>query len=210
MDLSFAARKADRPSGRKHGDFLSRAEADGLTPAELTCRTTALALRMAEFAPEAERLRRPTDERWAALRASGYFYQFVPRAFGGMATDLESFINATLPISEAYASTGWAAAFRAGHNRTLAYFPEEFQAELWEDQQSVAPPPSPFPCQPVLSCLDPRLPDLSRSDRRCPRDARVNTLGPRREPQRTHRPTTWRCPPRCQPDPCNTASDHVY
>ena len=60
-------------------------ELSRLTPAELTRRTTALAPRIAELAEEAERLRRPSDEAWNALRRAGYFYQFTPRAFGGMA-----------------------------------------------------------------------------------------------------------------------------
>ena len=121
---------ADRrlPAG---GDYLSRAELDALTPAELTRRTTALAPMIAAHAAEAERLRRPSDAVWSALRRSGFYYQFVPRAFGGMATDLDSFIDASLPLAEACASTAWVATFCAKHNWLLAQFPPETQAELW-------------------------------------------------------------------------------
>lgn len=146
LPLENAEGLADRPAVL-HGDFLSRTELKALTPQELTRRTKILAPRIAELAPEAERLRRPTDEAWQALRASGYFYQFVPKRFGGVATDLDSFIDATLPIAEACASTAWTAAFCAGHNRTLANFPEETQAELWggDFPYIIAPQLSPGP-----------------------------------------------------------------
>lgn len=68
-----------------------------LTPAELTRRTIARAPRIAELATEAERLHRPTDEGWGQ---SGCFCQFTPKAFGGMASDLE-----TLPIAAACSAT---------------------------------------------------------------------------------------------------------
>ena len=48
-----------------------------------------------------------------------------------MATDLDSFIDASLPIAEACASTAWVATFCAKHNWLLAQFPPETQAELW-------------------------------------------------------------------------------
>lgn len=112
-------------------DFLSKSELAGLTPAELTRRTTALAPMIASHAQEAECLRHPVDEVWSALRQSGFFYQFVPKAFGGMATDFDSFIDAALPVSEACASTGWVACFCAGHNWLISQFPEETQAELF-------------------------------------------------------------------------------
>ena len=121
---------ADRriPAG---DDYLRPAELHALTPAELTRRTSALAPMIAAHAAEAERLRRPTDAVWSALRRSGFFYQFVPKAFGGMATDLDSFIDASLPIAEACASTAWVATFCAKHNWLLAHFPLETQSELW-------------------------------------------------------------------------------
>jgi alkylation response protein AidB-like acyl-CoA dehydrogenase len=102
-----------------------------LTPTELTRRTTALAPLVAAYADETERLRRISDPVWLALRETGFLSQFVPKAFGGMATDVDSFIDATLPIAEACASTAWVATFCAKDNWLLAQFPLETQAELW-------------------------------------------------------------------------------
>ncbi|MGH7019672.1 MAG: hypothetical protein ACREEY_07335, partial [Brevundimonas sp.] len=69
---------ADRriPAG---DDFLAPEAVAALTPAELTARITALKPMIAAASAEAERLRRPVDAVWNALRATGYFYMYVPR-----------------------------------------------------------------------------------------------------------------------------------
>lgn len=103
------------------------------TPAELTRRTTALAPMIAAHAAEAERLRRIPDPVWSALADAGFFRQFVPKAFGGMASDIDGFVDASLPIAEACASTAWVATFCAKDNWFLAHFPPETQAELWQN-----------------------------------------------------------------------------
>ena len=61
---------ADRriPAG---GDFLSAQALAELTPELLVQRMKDLAPQIAAAAPEAERLRRPVDEIWNALRAAG-------------------------------------------------------------------------------------------------------------------------------------------
>lgn len=121
---------ADRriPTG---GDFLSAKALAELTPDLLVQRMKDLAPRIAAAAQEAERLRRPVDEIWNALRAAGYFYQFVPKAFGGLEVTTDQFIDISLPIAEACPSTGWAASFCAEHNWFLAHFPEETQQALF-------------------------------------------------------------------------------
>jgi len=126
-------RTVDRmiPSG---DDFLTANELRQLTSEELMRRTAKLAPLLAAHAAEAEQLRRPVNEVWSALRRSGYFYQFVPKRFGGMATDLQGFFEATLPLAEACASTAWTASFCATHNRSLANFPVDVQEEIWGDR----------------------------------------------------------------------------
>ena len=115
----------------KGGDFLSADELKALNPAELLRRLRALAPMIAAHAAEAERLRRPVDEVWNALRRSGLFYLFVPKQFGGMETDFDTFIDAGLIIGEACASTSWVATFCAEHNWILTHFPRETQVKLW-------------------------------------------------------------------------------
>ncbi|AMG72631.1 acyl-CoA dehydrogenase family protein [Sphingopyxis granuli] len=121
---------ADRriPAG---DDYLSREELDAITPEGLIERTRALKPLVAERAASAERQRRPDDEVWNALRRSGYFYLYVPRRFGGLEFDPDTYISATLPIAEACPSTGWTACFAAEHNWLIAQLPEATQAEVW-------------------------------------------------------------------------------
>lgn len=136
---------ADRriPAG---DDFLSREEIAAITPDILIERTCALKELVASKAASAERNRRPDDEVWNALRRSGYFYTYVPRRFGGLEFDPDTYISATLPIAEACPSTGWTACFAAEHNWLIAQLPEETQAEVWGKTPfviapSVAAPP---------------------------------------------------------------------
>lgn len=123
-------RLADRrlPKG---GDWLSRADLDALTPAELVARTVALKPLLAAHAAECETLRRPVDSVWQALRDSGIFYHFVPKAYGGLEFDLDTFIDAMLPLGEGCASTGWVASFCVEHNWMLSQFPKAAQDEIF-------------------------------------------------------------------------------
>lgn len=115
-----------------HGeDWLSQAELRALTPAALAERTSALRPLLAANAAGAERLRRPVDAVWDALRASGIFYHFVPRAYGGLEFGLQAFIDAILPLAKGCASTAWVAAFCVEHNWLLAQFPKEGQDEIF-------------------------------------------------------------------------------
>ncbi|WP_028660028.1 hypothetical protein [Nocardioides insulae] len=112
-------------------DFLAAEEVAALTPEILVERTRALKPLVAGRAAVAERDRRPDDEVWSALRRSGYFYVFVPRRFGGLEFDPDTYISATLPIAEACPSTAWAACFSAEHNWFIAQLPEATQAAVW-------------------------------------------------------------------------------
>lgn len=133
MSLATDEPLADRriPKG---GDFLSKDALARLTPALLVERMKALKPRIAAAAAEAERLRRPVDEIWSALRASGYFYQYVPKKFGGLEVTTDEFIDISLPIAEACASTAWCASFCAEHNWFLSHFPRETQEALFGGQ----------------------------------------------------------------------------
>jgi alkylation response protein AidB-like acyl-CoA dehydrogenase len=115
----------------KGDDFLDPLEMIILDAPELARRTQALAPLVRNHAAEAETLRRPVAAVWSTIRRSGFFYQFVPRAFGGMAMDTDGFINAALPLAMADPGTAWSACFCAGHNRTLAHFPVKAQREIW-------------------------------------------------------------------------------
>ena len=112
-------------------DFMTRSELAALTPAELVRRVSALKPLLARHAAEAERLRHPVTEVWNAIRATGCFYHFMPKKYGGLEFDVDSFLDAMRPLAEGCASTGWVTAFCVEHVWMFTQFPEQFQDELF-------------------------------------------------------------------------------
>lgn len=126
MTEPLAARQI--PAG---DDFLSAEELAELTPELLIERLQALKPLIAARAAAAEAARKPDDEVWSAIRRSGYFYIYVPKRFGGLQFDTDTYISATLAIAEECPSTGWTACFAAEHNWFVAQLPEQTQAAIW-------------------------------------------------------------------------------
>lgn len=112
-------------------DWLSTAELSALTPEGLAARTTALKPMLAAHAREAEAIRKPVDAVWDAIRKTGVFYHFVPKRYGGLEFDVESFVDTMLPLAEGCSSTGWVTSFCVEHNWMMAQFPEKAQAEIF-------------------------------------------------------------------------------
>jgi alkylation response protein AidB-like acyl-CoA dehydrogenase len=97
---------------------------------DLIARARDLAPVLAAEAAESERLRRPTDAAIDALRESGVFRLMVPRRYGGLELDLDTFLEVGLALGEGDASLSWVATFYIEHNWMLCQFPESFQSEL--------------------------------------------------------------------------------
>ncbi len=127
LSLTFS-RRDEAPS-----DWLGREELRSLTPALLAARTTALKPMLAAHAREAESLRRPVDSVWSAIRRTGVFYHFVPRVYGGLEFDVDSFVDTMMPLAEGCASTGWVTAFCVEHNWMMSQFPKEAQDEIFSE-----------------------------------------------------------------------------
>ena len=66
------------------------------------------------------------------MRRSGYFYQFVPKRYGGLESGFEVFIDTGIAIAEADASTAWVATFCAEHNWIFSHFPTAAQQAVWK------------------------------------------------------------------------------
>lgn len=120
-------------------DFLHRDALAALTPAELVRRTTELRPLLAAHAEECERTRRPVTAVWNAIRATGCFYHFLPRKYGGLEFGVDSFLDAMLPLAEGCGSTGWVTAFCVEHIWMLSQFPEVFQDEIFGGDQPHVP-----------------------------------------------------------------------
>jgi alkylation response protein AidB-like acyl-CoA dehydrogenase len=142
LTRSEAVVAIQRPAG---DDFLAPEEVRKLTPEVLVQRALALKPLLAERARAAEKERRPDETVWAEMRRAGFFYQFVPRRFGGMEVTPEQFLDVMLPLSEGDPSTSWVINFCAMHNWYLSQFPEQAQAEIWGKRPYVTGPDVTFP-----------------------------------------------------------------
>jgi alkylation response protein AidB-like acyl-CoA dehydrogenase len=111
--------------------WLDPAEVAALTPEIVRERIRALQPMIAAHASQSEQLRYPHPDVWAAIRATGFFYHFVPRAYGGCEFGPEDFFLTAQLICEACASTGWAATFVNEHNWVGALYPKEAQDKLF-------------------------------------------------------------------------------
>jgi len=108
-----------------------------LTEHELVTRAVELAPLLAEHAAEAEQLRRPVDAVIDALRESGVFRLMVPRKYGGLEFDLDTFLEVGLALAEGDASMSWVTTFYIEHNWMLCQFPDSFQEELFSQRAYV-------------------------------------------------------------------------
>lgn len=114
------------------GDWLDPAEVQALTVEAVLARIDALKPLIAANAREAELLRQPVDEVWAAIRATGIFYLFVPKKYGGMeAGGLQALTHAVTSVGENCTSTAWCMCFSIYHQWTMMQFSETFQQEIW-------------------------------------------------------------------------------
>lgn len=110
------------------------------TPQELVERAGALAPLLAEHARPSEELRHPTDEVMAAVTEAGIFELMVPRRFGGLELDMDTFVDVVLALSAGDASLAWVISFLIEHNWMLCLFPESFQKQLFADRSHVLAP----------------------------------------------------------------------
>lgn len=101
-----------------------------------------LAELMARHAEEAERTRQPHDEVIRALREARIFDLMVPRCYGGLELDLDTFLEVGLALGEGDASMAWITTFYIEHNWMLCQFPESFQRALFADRTHVLAPAS--------------------------------------------------------------------
>ncbi len=95
---------------------------------------------LAAQAPEAETLRRPTDDSVRRLEELGLFRLMVPDRYGGLELDLDTFLEAGLALGEADASIAWVSTFYVEHNWMFCQFPENFQRVLYEGRSHVLAP----------------------------------------------------------------------
>lgn len=110
------------------------------TREELIDRARSLAPLFADQAAASERLRRPTDEAMKAVEDAEIFKLMVPRRYGGLELDMDTFIEVGLALAEGDASLAWVTSFLIEHNWMFCLFPESFQKSLYADRSYVLAP----------------------------------------------------------------------
>lgn len=103
---------------------------------------TSVAAVFAAEAAEAEQLRRPTDKSMTALVDSGVLRLMVPKVYGGLEADLDTYFEVALALSGGDASLGWVANFYLEHHWWFCQFPRSFQDQVFADGPTVLAPAS--------------------------------------------------------------------
>jgi len=120
--------------------WLPPAEVAALTPEGVRERLRALQPLITAHALESERLGYTHPRVWDAIRATGFFYHFVPKRFGGCEFGPEDFFRTSRVIAEACASTAWAATFLVEHNWVAALYPESAQQQFFAGGRYILAP----------------------------------------------------------------------
>lgn len=110
------------------------------TGPELIARARALTALLAEHAAEAERQRKPVDAVIRALEEAEIFKLMVPRCYGGLELDLDTFFEVGVALGEGDTSMAWVSNFYVEHNWILSQFPAAFQQELFANRSYVLAP----------------------------------------------------------------------
>lgn len=110
------------------------------TGPELVARARALTSLLASHAAEAERMRKPVDAVIQALEKAEIFKLMVPRRYGGLELDLDTFFDVGVALGEGDTSMAWVANFYIEHNWILCQFPNPFQEELFATRSYVLAP----------------------------------------------------------------------
>lgn len=110
------------------------------TGPELVARARALIPMLAENAAEAEKQRKPIDAVITALEDAEIYKLMVPRCYGGLELDMDTFFEVGTALGEGDASTAWVSNFYIEHNWILSQFPASFQQEIFANQSYILAP----------------------------------------------------------------------
>ena len=110
------------------------------TGPELAARARALIPMLAENAAQAEKQRKPVDAVITALEEAEIYKLMVPKCYGGLELDMDTFFEVGVALGEGDASTAWVSNFYIEHNWILSQFPEAFQKELFANRSYILAP----------------------------------------------------------------------
>lgn len=102
----------------------------GLEGSDILRNAMALAPRLRERAPQAERLRRLPAQSVADLKEAGVFKVLRSRRHGGAQASLGEFVDIVAAIGKGCGASAWCAGVANAHNWLLGIFPERSQDEV--------------------------------------------------------------------------------
>jgi 3-hydroxy-9,10-secoandrosta-1,3,5(10)-triene-9,17-dione monooxygenase len=106
--------------------------ATGISPAELIARAQALRPALLERQERTERDTRYSEETHAEFLGAGFYRMLIPRMFGGLEVDVETFAKVMIEISRGCPSTGWGLCLASGHALQVgSFFSEQAQADVF-------------------------------------------------------------------------------
>ena len=94
----------------------------------------------ADEAAESEKLRRPSDVAINALVESGVLQLMMPKVYGGMEADLDTYFEVALALGSGDTSLGWVANFYLERQWWFCQFPRSFQEELFAESTAILAP----------------------------------------------------------------------
>jgi 3-hydroxy-9,10-secoandrosta-1,3,5(10)-triene-9,17-dione monooxygenase len=104
----------------------------GISPAELIARAQALRPALLERQEQTERDTRYSEETHAEFLGAGFYRMLIPRMFGGLEVDVETFAKVMIEISRGCPSTGWGLCLASGHALQVgSFFSEQAQADVF-------------------------------------------------------------------------------
>ena len=109
------------------------ADFSSVTYDEALRRAEALIPFLREQAPKSEQQRRLTPEVMEALHRNGLFRYLQPRMWGGMELPFVSHYDIPEMLSRGDISVGWVVTNLAGHHRSMTWWPQRAQEEVWRE-----------------------------------------------------------------------------
>jgi 3-hydroxy-9,10-secoandrosta-1,3,5(10)-triene-9,17-dione monooxygenase len=109
------------------------ADFSGVTYGEALDRAEALIPFLREQAPKCEQLRRLTPEVMGALHRNGLFRYLQPKIWGGMELPFVSHYDIPEMLARGDISVGWVVTNLAGHHRSMTWWPQRAQEEVWRE-----------------------------------------------------------------------------
>ena len=106
--------------------------ATGVSPADLIARAQALRPTLLERQEATERDTRYSHETHAEFVEAGFYRMLIPRMFGGLEVDVETFAKVMIEIARGCPSTGWGLCLASGHALQVgSFFSEQAQADVF-------------------------------------------------------------------------------